>query len=95
MCCSRVDFSSHALRRMFEREVSIREVQAMIELGEIVTSYPDDLPYPSALMLGLVARRPIHVVVGCEPDTNICYVITAYEPSGELWEADFKQRKRP
>jgi Domain of unknown function (DUF4258) len=80
---------------MFERGVSIREVQAAIEFGETVASYPDDLPYPSALVLGLVAGRPIHVVVGREPITEICYVITAYEPNSELWEADFKRRKRP
>ena len=93
MNCSRVDFSGHALRRMFERSVTVDEIQAVIDLGEIVASYPDDLPYPSSLMLGMVAGRPIHVVAAREPITGACYVITAYEPTGDLWEAGFKTRK--
>lgn len=78
---------------MFERSVTVDEIQAVIDLGEIVASYPDDLPYPSSLMLGMVAGRPIHVVAAREPITGACYVITAYEPTGDLWEAGFKTSK--
>ena len=78
---------------MFERSVTVDEVQAVVELGEIVANYPDDLPYPSSLMLAMVAGRPIHVVAAREPITGACYVITAYEPTSDLWEADFKTRK--
>lgn len=78
---------------MFERSVTVDEIQAVIDLGEIVASYPDELPYPSSLMLGMVAGRPIHVVAAREPITGACYVITANEPTGDLWEAGFKTSK--
>lgn len=93
MNCSRVVFSGHALRRMFERSVSVSEVQAVFDTGEIVASYLDDRPYPSWLMLGVVAGRPVHVVAARDGADGACYVITAYEPTGDLWEADFKARK--
>ena len=93
MHCTGIDFSGHALRRMFERAVTVSEVQTAIEFGETVAIYPDDLPYPSSLILGVVAGRPLHVVVGRDPTTGACYVITAYEPASDLWEAGFKTRK--
>ena len=30
--------------------------------GEVISEYPDDVPFPSCLILGFVGTRPIHVV---------------------------------
>lgn len=91
--CTSVKFSGHALRRMFERSLSLEEVIFTIQAGEMIAVYPDDKPYPSELRLGWVRDRPVHVVVAQNQENNECYVITAYVPSLEIWNDDFKTRR--
>jgi hypothetical protein len=88
-------FSGHAVRQMFQRRISRDEVKAVVEDGEAIAEYPDDRPYPSYLMLGIVNQRPIHVVVAKDADTQKAFVITAYEPDLNLWQPEVKTRKRP
>lgn len=52
MECERIVFSGHALRRMFERGVTVADVTNVLNNGEAITGYPNDLPFASALMLG-------------------------------------------
>jgi len=86
-------FRVHALRRMFERQISVDDVVAVIESGETIEDYPGDQPYPSRLVLGWRGARPVHVVVAHNLSQNEVIVVTVYEPDPELWEADFKRRK--
>jgi hypothetical protein len=78
---------------MFERRISINDVNAVVGRGETIEDYPDDKPYPSRLLLGWRGARPLHVVVADNLSENELIVITAYEPDPELWEADFRRRK--
>ncbi len=89
----RLIFRVHALRRMFERGISVEDVEAVLDTGEAIEQYPDDLPYPSRLVLGWRGRRPVHVVAAENLADNEFIVITAYEPDRAQWEADFKRRK--
>ena len=79
---------------MFERRISVEDVEAVLAGGRIIESYPDDTPYPSALSLGYVGNRPIHVV-SATGDAGERIIITVYEPDSALWSADFSERKRP
>ncbi|PSN18758.1 hypothetical protein C7271_10870 [filamentous cyanobacterium CCP5] len=88
-------FSGHAVKQMFQRRISRDEVKAAAAVGEAIAEYPEDRPYPSYLMLGIVNQRPIHVVVAKDAETQTAYVVTAYEPDLNLWQPDFKIRKRP
>lgn len=85
-------FRKHALQRMFERAISTEDVAAVLERGKIIVDYPNDLPYPSRLMLGWPQSRPIHLVAANTLETEIV-VITVYEPDPALWEAGFERRK--
>ena len=78
---------------MFERGISVEDVESVLQNGEIIVSYPQDAPHPSCLMLGFVDNRAIHVVVALEEQTRACYVISAYSPEPSLWEPDFKHRR--
>lgn len=91
--CTSVTYTGHALRRMFERQLSSEEVVYTLQTGELVVDYPDDRPYPSQLRLGWVNGRAIHVVVSQNPENGECYVVTAYYPSLEIWNDDFKTRR--
>lgn len=79
---------------MFERQISKSEVKSVIETGEEIFGYPDDQPFPSSLMLGFVGKRPIHIVVAYDENEKKCILITVYEPDPEIWDADFKKRRK-
>lgn len=89
----RLVFRQHAIRRMFERDISVDDVAVALEGGKLVERYADDYPYPSALWLGLAGARPLHVVVAENVAAGETIIITVYEPDPALWEADWMTRK--
>ena len=93
MDCKNIIFTGHAIRQMFQRKILKDDVKEVINKGEIIFDYPDDTPFPSMLLLGVVNTRPIHVVVAYDAVDETGYVITAYEPDTKLWTQDFKRRK--
>jgi hypothetical protein len=93
MDCKRVDFSGHAIQRMFQRGISVDMVLAAVSSGEVIADYPDDTPYPSQMLLGFWAGRPVHVLVAINHKTATCIIVTAYEPQADHWEKDFRKRR--
>jgi hypothetical protein len=76
----------------------IRDQEVYQEAVEctIVEEYPDDLPYPSVLVLGRTEEeRPVHVVCAYVPEEDRLIVITVYEPDPSRWEEGFQQRRKP
>ncbi len=90
---ARYIYRVHAVRRMFERGITVDDVRTVIETGETIERYPDDMPYPSRLVFGPSNGRAIHVVIAERLDENEIIVITAYEPDPELWEPGMRRRK--
>jgi len=95
MDCKGVRYSRHAIERMFQRSIRPDEIMEVIRSGEVIASYPDDSPYPSALLLGFVRKVPVHVLVAQERPTGTCFVVTVYRPNPELWSSDFRTRRQP
>ncbi|MBI3757647.1 MAG: DUF4258 domain-containing protein [Deltaproteobacteria bacterium] len=95
MDCNGVQFSRHAIERMFQRALPPEVVESVIANSETVESYPDDTPYPSLLLLGFQDEQPVHVVVAREPASRLCHVITVYRPDPDVWNEDFKTRRKP
>ena len=83
-------FSRHAMTQMFSISININDVKAVISHHEILWDYLDDRPYPSRLILGFVDEIPIHVVLGYNAESEIGYVITAYQPDPLQWGEDYK-----
>ena len=76
-----------------ERMISAAEVRQVVQTGEIIEDYPSDPCGHSCLMLGHgLGRRFLHVV--CAPKAEYLAIITAYLPSPEAWEHNFRTRKR-
>lgn len=64
-----------------------------IKNGEILEEYPEDKPYPSALIFGTTSvNRPLHIVCATNEKENQAIIITVYQPDPELWE-EFRRRK--
>jgi hypothetical protein len=84
--------TDHVFSRCRQRKITIDQLFQAIRTGEIIEDYPDDFPYPSCLILGTVAdKRKLHVVCGSEGSR--LWIVTAYWPDPEKWEADYKTRK--
>jgi hypothetical protein len=71
---------AHALRRMFERAVSVNDMREVFDHGETIADYPADTPYPSRLLLGWVGTRPLHVVAAYNHAGNEAIIVPVYEP---------------
>ena len=95
MKCSAIRFTRHAFERLFARALTPDFVLRIIKEGEVIASYPDDMPFPSALVLGFEEQKPVHVVVAQDPRTNTCFVVTVYRPDPHVWSDDFKTRRQP
>ncbi len=89
----KLSFRIHALRRMFERRITVEDVEAVLDTGEVIESYPNDTPYPSRLVLGWRGSRSLHVVVAESAGDDELIVITAYEPDPAQWTESLKRRK--
>lgn len=89
----RLLFLPHAVRQMSrpDRMITPSEVRSVINEGEIIEDYPEDVRGHSALILGPgEEQRPIHVV--CSPKADYLAIITAYLPDPREWENDFSRR---
>lgn len=92
-------FTDHARREM-EAEafgmIRAEEVLQALDRGGIIEEYPDDVPYPSCLILGRTATgRPIHVVCAPVAAEQRVIIITTYQPDPERWDQAFRRRRQP
>jgi len=79
--------TEHLLTRMRQRNIKLKDIKHAIAEGEIIEQYPDDYPFPSCL----INSNEIHIV--CSIGEELLYIITAYRPSPEQWEAGGRKRK--
>jgi len=79
---------------MFQRSISLDDVNYVLQNGIIVNEYPDDRPYPSKLLFAVCNERSIHIVCSENKNENTVIVITAYEPSPDIWQNDNVTRKK-
>ena len=74
----RIRWSAHVAQRMMERSISRSDVLSAICSGEIIEDYPEDFPLPSCLILGIVNKKPIHVVVAQDEEEIV--IVSVYRP---------------
>ena len=92
----KVIYTEHALDEMNAEEelISKDEIRQVIFEGEIVEDYPEDKRGHSYLMFTYTsAGRPVHII--CSPKEEYLGIITAYVPTLNKWENDFRTRRRP
>lgn len=91
----KIIYTIHALDEMNAEDemITTKEVKHIIINGEIIEDYPEDKRGHSCLMFGISNnKRPVHAV--CAPKDEYLAIITAYIPSLDKWEADFKTRRK-
>ena len=92
----KIIYTEHALDEMNAEEelISKDEVRQVIFEGEIVEDYPEHKRGHSCLMFTHTSvGRPVHVIRS--PKEEYLGIITAYVPTLDKWENDFRTRRRP
>ncbi len=75
--------TSHAQKRCDGRGISLEEIKYVISTGEIIEEYPDDVPYPSFLILGYVRKNePLYVLIG---HGELVHIITVHWLDPDKW----------
>ena len=92
----RVFYTQHArveMRNEVVGEIKDNEVYEAIRSVEVIQEYPEDKPYPSALMFGRTYKnRPLHILCAYSKDEDLTIVITVYHPNPKLW-IDYRRRR--
>lgn len=87
-------YTRHARRRILEKGLPVETIERVATApSAFVESYPEDMPFPSRLVLGWDAEGPMHVVVAEDADSATLYIVTAYRPDATEWENGFTRRK--
>lgn len=82
----------HAVKRLEQRGIRSKDILDCVMSGEIIEQYPEDYPHPSCLILGFCGgKKPLHAVIASNGEQ--LWIVTAYYPSSEQWENDWKTRK--
>ncbi len=89
-----IEWRKHVFQRMLERNIDRAEVKRVIIEGEMIENYEGDKPFPSALFFKYINNRPLHAVAAFDEIENIAYIMTSYQPSLEIFENDYKMRKK-
>ena len=89
-----IEWRKHVFQRMLERNITRENVKEVIIKGEMIENYESDKPFPSALFFKMENNRPIHVVIAFDEKQNKVHVITAYEPTLDIFESNYKTRKK-
>lgn len=85
--------TSHARKRLTQKQVTFDEICSSVIQGSIIEDYPDDTPCPSALICGeLPTGSYLHTVWAYDESRNLAILITVYPPDPNRW-IDWRQRR--
>ena len=86
-------FRTHAVQRMFEREISPVKVRKALEAADVIEDYSAEMPEPSRLIMGYQGKRPFHIVTSENPENETITVVTVYIPDPNKWKKDGRSRR--
>ena len=81
--------------RLRERHIPRRPIIEAVSTFEIIESYPDDKYLPSYLVYFKYQETAYHALFAVDVENTNVRIVTAYRPSPERWEEDFRRRKKP
>lgn len=87
--------TDHADEEAAADSLTLSDILSSVARGEVIETYPTDLPYPSCLILGETPGGvTIHSVWAYNPDNRWAVLVTVYRPDPLRW-VDWRQRRNP
>jgi hypothetical protein len=84
----------HVNMRMRGRFISRRPIVDSHPDYEVIEEYPEDKYLPSYLVYSEYRGDVFHILFAADVEGDNVRIVTAYRPSPEEWEEDFKARRR-
>lgn len=91
----RIRWTFHVNMRLKGRFISRDVILESIDTYEIIEEYPKDKYLPSYLVYAEYQERAIHIQIATDLKDDSVIIVTAYKPTLDKWEKDFKTRRKP
>ena len=83
----------HINMRLKDRHISRDSILSSSNNYEILEGYPEDKYLPSYLVYSKYDETLFHILFAVDIKGDNVRIVTAYRPSKEEWEDDFKTRR--
>jgi hypothetical protein len=70
-------------------------ILSSVDRYEIIEEYPKDKYLPSFLVYTKYQGQIIHVQIAVDLENSFVTIVTAYKPSLDKWEKDYRTRRKP
>lgn len=90
----RILWTYHVNIRLKERFIPREAVLYSVDTYEIIEEYPEDKYLPSYLIYAEYKGEIIHIQIAADFENNNVRIVTAYRPTLNKWEQDFKSRRK-
>lgn len=89
-----IRWTYHVNMRMKGRFISRNAILSSLDSFEIIEEYPKDKYLPSYLVYTEFRGQIIHIQIATDLENRCITIVTAYRPSLDKWEQDFKTRRK-
>ncbi len=90
----KIHWTYHVNMRLKGRFIAREVLLLSVDTYEIIEEYPDDKYLPSCLIYAEYEGEIIHIQIAADPKNDNIRIITAYKPTLEKWEKNFKTRRK-
>jgi len=90
----RIRWTYHVNMRLKGRFISRVTILSSVESCEIIEEYPKDKYLPSYLVYGKDKGQVIHIHIATDVENDSVTIITAYRPTLDKWQKDFRTRRK-
>ena len=89
----RVRLTRHARIEAFKDGLTTADLEYVLMHGEIIEDYPER---NRVLLLAFEPQHqlPIHISLEYFPTEDVATIVTAYIPEDDIWEKNYKTRKK-
>jgi hypothetical protein len=91
----RIRWTYHVNMRLRGRFIHRDAILSSVDGYEIIEEYPKDKYLPSYLVYTKYQGQIIHVQIAVDVENDLIVVVTAYKPSPDKWEKDYRTRRKP
>ena len=69
-------------------------ILSSVDTYEIIEGYPKDKYLPNYLIYTKYKVQAIHIQIAVDIENDNIKIVTAYKPTPDKWEKDFKTRRK-